>query len=1209
GNIQKIKTQIEHLKTDFQVVYDDPLFTDLLYEFFDEKTANGYLKKISDILAILNKIELSTVSEKILPDDPDYENLMQLLEAAAGHTSAHTGAEDRQLYIKASVSVSAPDKGSVTVTVRKADGNGNTVSSASEKTVYPLGTELTEKDIEDLASISSKLVEQLGIDTAHYIRSGDIGVVPGSIIETDLHYTLTYRPKSYVVRFIADDGEPMNEQYFTYDSPRITLTAPDDPRSIYRYEIGGNTVLVKGSDKAYTFTVVNDELFPEGVCTVIRTQIDSYSDFIIGLVNDINRGIIDSGITYESNGKTCAGASLLPAKDADGNISIIMRVPLIPDDKTGELLTSIVSAIFASPFDAIAINGRYLREGGTFSLDAAVAAFLESGISLDTLSGAILPDGRVNETAFPEELSVSGEDPESKTIVFEDGAIIAGTDKFGALLSSFDMNFASGYEDEGINVRLYLTLEDQGQKTKEFADMRKNILSVGENLSVSCSEGRMNITDDMSDGFYQLYMACMILLGYTDISALSDVESVTAMHFFIDMIKPLVADKNFTANTVKNTFAKLGYQSDISKFERYFPRLCELLNELLSNSTFTDESGEGGVYKAVMRYDVKPLLEKMNIVGTLSDVIKEKESGVSIPVSVDMTNGSSEYQAVVLSASSNGLFGFGYVKDIAGYLPELKEGSKVMLLKDIDASLTFEKKTTLDLNGKTLNGSLTANAKLTVTDSTRDTFGCGGVTGELSGDLKIRAGRYTADAAQYVEYDHVIDEGVVHSRFYTIDRTDGCMNVRIVEHILESKLSLETIFRSILSQAPEKIILDHIADSSMSIDGKEIYSIEYDDILSIFSEKGIGKYSRIFEGFDLKNTAEVLNRILGSLLDYKTVAANISAGRPIADFEYSTKSWKAVTEVKGSGSDNYIAFGVCPGDDNGGGAVKIYMQTPDDNSLAELFSELGDMLEVEAEIDIKGIKEKNGGIVFEADAKASLSADFSDKPEYAVVMALMLASHTEDEELRSSLINAITVYYTKDSTDEIKNVVDNMKVNEVFGALKKEYISSDLREMLDETGLIETVGENAADLQHVFDIMLSSVIALFSKMDVGGSDKLFGSLQVYGSYGLYYRNTSATYSFTNSYGDIKAGFVLDFESVKILAKFFENKITVTSGDGKNLYNGSDLEAAFAAAENGSTVTVKKNLPFSGSVDIPFNVILSGTEKISFGDAKFRLTHP
>ena len=573
-----------------------------------------------------------------------------------------------------------------------------------------------------------------------------------------------------------------------------------------------------------------------------------------------------------------------------------------------------------------------------------------------------------------------------------------------------------------------------------------------------------------------------------------------------------------------------------------------------------------------------------------------------------MTNTNSEYTAIAVTSATAGPFGFRYIKDINSSIASLPSGAKMILLRDIDSKLNFNSDVTVDLNGKTISAPVTAvGCRVTITDSTRETGKCGGISGSMKGNFLIYAGRYSSDVSAWLADDHILDDGIVHSRFYTVDRSDGCLNIRMINNIFDTDSTLDNTIDNIASQAFEKIFLDHMADAAMSIDGKEIYSIGYDDVFGAFSGNNSGFFGSMLDGFNLDNLSGFISDIFGSVFDYKTLAEKISSGQPITEFEYTTKSWKMSAAVDGEGSNSRLAFSVASGDYNGGGKVRMFMQNSDDDSLAGLYRELGKLVTVSVQLNVGSFSCENKKISLDANAGISLSADFSEKPEYAVIMSLMLADRTEDALLKKSLVKAVTNFYVNDSTDDIKKIIDSLEISTVFGALRNNYTSSDISRMLTIFDLERVVGEGRSELQRVFDIMLSSVMQIFSKMDISGSNRPFSSLQVYGSYGLYYRNTTAKIQHYSEQGDISIGYSLDFESVKILAKFFDNKVSVVSSNGVDLYSGSDLSTALAAAKEGCTITVRKNLHLAGEHEIKYGITLLGVEKISFRTAMLTLT--
>jgi len=111
--------------------------------------------------------------------------------------------------------------------------------------------------------------------------------------------------------------------------------------------------------------------------------------------------------------------------------------------------------------------------------------------------------------------------------------------------------------------------------------------------------------------------------------------------------------------------------------------------------------------------------------------------------------------------------------DVASRLKSITGYAAVMLQKNITGDLDFSKTSTaiLDLNGYEVNGNIIAGDRLIIVDSKMGTADCGTVTGTVSGNAIIAAGKYTGFTvpANMLRVGYVEKDDIVQNELYTID--------------------------------------------------------------------------------------------------------------------------------------------------------------------------------------------------------------------------------------------------------------------------------------------------------------------------------------------------------------------------------------------------------------------------------------------------------
>ena len=1169
GVLKNLVKQIAILKDDLNTIYSDPALDDVLK--LAVSNPDSYKSDLNRIVTTLNGIDLAAPDAYIDTYGEDINALIADIGAAIGNTSGHN-ADTRKINITETITVPAPNKAVVTFVVKKADGNGKIISSTSYSKIVAKGATVSEADAAEFAAMAAT-----GIDAEHYTVEG-VAISEGDVIDNNISRTFIWSPASYTVNF---NGVNLPAQTFKYDIPTITLPASADSRYNYEYTIGDTTITVGGVEKVYTFRNVNADTFPGNAYTINVTKIDVYGTETKDFIDELNQAAVDAGLVYDAgNGKNGVNIAFIPVKNgaANGGLepagasaldindldAIVLRVsPNGSVNTVKKYVKKVAEHIATFGFDYIKLNDEYIREGSKISLQGAIDAIVKTGFGFDTVKTAINPNGTINENfALPAGSEIIDVD-ENGYITVSGNNVIANLDQLGAEIAVLSLNFAESTSDPGKTITLYLTLEDFGQKTSSLKKIRDAVDKVDDYVDISFDNDNVNITVDLPDRAYQAYMTYLLGLGYTDIAAIGNGDKVKVLDWLVENMTALVSDSRFTAATIDNTLDKVGSSQSVSQYSKYFDDARTFLKGVLENSEFNADYTNDHVM-------ISEFLDYLDVDEDLRKIIKEKNTGVDVPLNITIVDHSAEYEAAIIDLSANGFDNQAYyTKDLASASANLHDNSIVVLLNDVNANLVFTSNTVLDLNGKTVNGSITSGKALRIIDSTLDTNAAGTVTGSINGDVTITAGVYAADVTSKLDPNYVQDSnGAVHSAYYTISTSGGDININLICDDQDIKAITTDDGNDLAVEIAATLLINNYAAAAMAIDGNTIYSFSYDDLVSLIDSHTATEVNEILDMIDCAGISAFANDLIGQLTDFAAVASAIEADTPIATFEVSKSGWTLEADIVGSGNNAYITANVGGAEETTTRTVNVFWN--DYAELQELYADLANTTTITSNVSLDDLSYANQTITATASGSVAVDIDFTNDINYAVAMATIIAYATDDADLSAAMVNGINDYYENGSHELLKEAFDNAVMGDLAAALAAINTNVTFADML--TALDITADARAEELYGYYDLLVNTLAFAERKTDYGvDNTDLFGDYE--GDYGVYTHTTNGSANGSaNFLGSYKVAGDFTATSISVTLRLFPEEFTV-------IYKaGTDAAGADYADPNnnyafGATVTL------------------------------------
>ncbi|MBR5295403.1 MAG: hypothetical protein IKU24_02295, partial [Clostridia bacterium] len=450
NNAANMQYQINLIRTHLQEILDDAEFKKFVEK---DETFKELSSRVEEIMDILNNAHLEPVHELVDTSSSFIPNLLAEVQKE-GETGFYSFAD--RIELETVLSAGAPDQTSFGVTIQIQNKNGAVIDSFTEEMFAQQGSPIYKEDFQE---IYDRLFASIP-NNERYSKYYTLTFAPPAQVVLGVDpviITAAFKPVSYTVKIDGYDDQVL----YAFDPYSITLPGTGDVGFKYIYNVAGKKIEV-GSGSLLNYSLGTDieaiaALFgKDRVLTITREKIDINKQDLLTFVDDLNKAVVNAGLLSGKN----LELSFIPMQDANGNLSIVLRISKGDADLDIDALLAEILKI-AAGINYVGLNGSTLFGMNADNelklyLQTLIDFVTDSGLGLQTLTEIIDENGDLIETSIPG-YTVIGADQHNNIVV--NGAILNDVDQLGAKLIESTMQFGLSV-NSNINVPFYVTLQD-----------------------------------------------------------------------------------------------------------------------------------------------------------------------------------------------------------------------------------------------------------------------------------------------------------------------------------------------------------------------------------------------------------------------------------------------------------------------------------------------------------------------------------------------------------------------------------------------------------------------------------------------------------------------------------------------------------------------------------------------------------------------------
>ncbi len=1059
-NAQKLKAEIETLANYFEIIANDDYLDDFILANASliGGNAQDYVDKIADIdetfasyKAQLAALDINSYIDTDASLDA-LQGLASAIAAAKGTTKDYGVGNSTQLIEYVSGTVSGMKR--IVVNVAAYGSNGELLGgqSATDSLTFTVGQILSKDDVDKINTLVTKLQNQLTIDKDLY-NVTVVGDIPseGDAFEGAMTITITYTPKSYTVEI--QDEAPVT---IYSDKTEVKLPVCTESGAKYVYTVNGKEV---AEGTSITFTP--DELktlFVNDTLKITREKVVLSREDLINFTTALNDALKSVGISFSA------------LENVDGKIVLVLNmdasVATVGQDALMSAVKNMSTAIASA--DYVYIGGYEFWNGLSISIQTIIDVLADSDFGFDKLAAAIDANGNVKPMVLNGYKSIAG----GNTVGAE---LVASTLALDEVTNSYDF---------------YITLSGSGETLKQ---LDAAITSVKSYVDVQCGNGKYNVTINVPKVAYAYYLAQMAITGRVDLADVTAMNAKDNLAYEISLIKDIFADPNFTVDAIEATAAKLGQKLDLSAVEKYFEIIRKAVNYLLN----LEFEGDDTYLDGSVSVQIRDQLLSLNLDEALLQFIAEagKDSaGLTVDFSIEVNGLDEEYEAIVFDYSAAGITNKFFVTDnLDTVLAGLGNNAVVVLLSDVvlDKAVTINNNVFINLNGKTLNGDITAKGTVRIVDSLASTE-CGAVNGNLTGNFVVTGGKYSCDVTTMLPKGYEVTEtGYVSNAIYTVVEENGNVTINLSADFL-NKANFPDL-KPMLVDVAFDVALNMFTNAQMSLNGEEVYSIELYDAVSYLESAKADLVNTALDFIKWPALTNFINTVVADVYDFASLKAAIEAGEAVASYDYSTKAWD-ISPLRVE--NGYITLDVVPNIETSGTISIVVVGTEKEKAeLAKLCDGLANTVTVNnLYLNVTDVNYK-AGLDVEYEASADVEVNFSSDHNYAALIGTAVAYAMPEGTAKDALVKALATYFDNGNYEALAAALDNTTAAQFIAAIKA-LSSTTCEAMLTKLGLTSA---DVVDLEAVYGDLIDIAGAVLAKLDITGPATKLSALKVAGT--------------------------------------------------------------------------------------------------------------
>lgn len=872
------------------------------------------------------------------------------------------------------------------------------------------------------------------------------GQVAGEVDVTEFTFNWTY--KTFTVQVPGTD-----DQTVSLTDRVINLPASTDVAYRYDYYING----VKVSTGNRTLSESELAMVADGTFKVTREEIFVLEENLTNYVNNLNASIGNDEMVF------------VLVEKGEGEYAIVLKVASL---ETASLMNSAMGmavGMVQGSYPYVGIDNLHFLEDGKVYLQTLIDAIMNSGMGLNTLVSVVDGEGNIIDMTLPGTTILS-----DKVLATLGGKLMQTTMQLGTTA------------DDATTVDFYLTL---GAANEQMIQIRELYLSeLSQYFDLVLDDGRVNVKLNLPEKAYEAFLASLLITGKLDLSNMNDVNGEIAISFINEMLIPMF-ESGVSLKTFENTMAMFGIDLDLSSK----PGVAAAYNEIVAfytGATFTYDEISGTAFGTV---SIEGAIEKMDL-GVLADIIAEKETGITIGVNIALEDLGKDYEALFVDINAAGITNkIGLSTDVSAKLDGIAGTAAIVLLQDIEDTLTFDTTTLLNLNGFKVEGGLVANGKVIVVDSHVQDDKNGTVVGPVSGNAIIVGGQYETDVTDYIKNGYTQDaNGVVTNNFYDIveDENDNVI-VKLNAAMIHTD-SIPEIACLVVDIACD-LLFNGYSCNYLEIDGNTVYNITLSDLVGLYASSNRAKSiaSEVMDMVDADQLFTLINTVLDDVLDFSAISEAIAADAPILEYEMVRKPWGIAFEHMVDG--DYVTASIVSGQPvkEGNFSIVVEGNAEDKQYLTDLFAELGEITTADVNIYFDGYDYADANLTLSLRADANIFVDVS-APDYSVMFSTIVADGI-GAPANADLIAGIEEYYETGDVSRLSLAFNSLTTEQVITALKAVTRDESFASMVEALGLTDVVDADVVALEALYDRFAKAAAALARRADLVGGNRIVGS--------------------------------------------------------------------------------------------------------------------
>ncbi|MBE6636471.1 MAG: hypothetical protein E7618_01565 [Ruminococcaceae bacterium] len=1008
-----------------------------------------YVAKLTTLESTMNGVynDLSVPNAAILLDSPNLGTLTAALTSGKATDSFAT--IEAPYLTDSNIVMIADNMVAIQVTLQIAGGETVTITSDSLYENEQIDDTLIKKLVSD---IEKELKRQNVVGTFYHaddyaaVLNQLIGTEAGSLETSSFTFNWTYKNFTVQVPGMAD-------QTVNYVDRVINLPASADVA--YRYDYYINGVQVSSGNRTLSESELT--LIAKGAFTVTREEIFILEDNLVKYVNALNAAIGSDELVF------------VLVEKSNGEYAIVLKVASLAPDSLMDAAMGMATGMVQGSYPYIGIENQGFLNDGKVYLQTLIDAVMNSGLGMETLVSLMDNNGNIINMKLP------------GTTVLSDKPLAA----LGGQLMQTTMQLGTTVED-AVSVDFYLTL---GASNEQLVQIRELYMSqLSQYFDLVLENGRVNVKLNLPEKAYEAFLASLLITGKLDLSNMNDVNGEIAISFINEMLIPMF-ESGVTLKSFENTMAMFGIDLDLSSKRGVAAAFNEVV-AFYTGATFEYDDISGTAYGTV---DIEGAIDKMNL-GVLGNIIAEKETGITLGISIALEDLGKDYEALFVDINAAGITNkIGLVTNLSHKLDDIAGTAAIVLLSDIEGTLTFDTTTLLNLNGFTVHGGLVANGKVIVVDSHVQNNKNGTVTDKVSGNAIIVGGEYKTDVSAFIKNGYAQDaNGVVTNNFYDIveDENDN-ITIKLNAEMIHTD-SIPELACLVVDIACD-LLFNGYSCNYLEIDGNTIYNITLSDLVGLYASSNRLKSvaSEVMDMVDPQQLFALMNTVLDDVLDFTAISEAIAADAPIFEYSMVRKPWGIAFEHMVDG--DYVTASIVSGTPvkEGNFSIVVEGDAADKQYLVDLFAELGEITTADLNVYFDGYDYANANLTLSFRADGNVFVDVSS-PEYSVMFCTILADGI-GAPANADLVAGIKEYYATGDISKLSLAFNALTTAQAITAIKNVARDESFTSMVAALGLTDVVDADVVELESLYDRFGKVAAALVRRADLTGGSRLLGS--------------------------------------------------------------------------------------------------------------------